>query len=501
MDIEIMAGDITRQKSGAIIVSIFEGKKGIDGDIATIDKALEGTVSRLVDRGEIKGKLDEVNVIHSLGRLAADRVVIMGLGKKEELTLDKIRGAIAGTCRQLSKQKVDDIATITHGAGVDNITSEDSAQVITEGALLGLYSFRRHKTKKDGHIEVKKLTIVCSKEDDVRLLEKGSDKGKILAEAANLARDMVNEPANYMTPGDMAEMAGKVAKDNKLGFTVLDEKEMQKLGMGALLGVAQGSCQPPKFIIIEYKGKNTDEVDLALIGKGVTFDSGGISIKPSSKMDEMKTDMAGGAAVIAAISAIARLKPEINVTAIVPAVENLPSGSAIRPGDILTAMGGKTVEIISTDAEGRLILADALGYARRLKVKHIVDVATLTGACVVALGTVCTGVFGNNQELVDKIIAAGKETGEPMWQMPMYDEYKEQNKSDIADIKNAARGGAGAITAAQFLAEFAGDAPWAHLDIAGTSFGDKERKYYIKGATGVPVRTLVSLAMAISAQK
>ena len=235
--------------------------------------------------------------------------------------------------------------------------------------------------------------------------------------------------------------------------------------------------------------------------KGITFDSGGISIKPSNKMEEMKTDMAGGAAVIAAIAAIAQLKLEINVMVIVPAVENLPGGSALKPGDILTAMTGKTIEIISTDAEGRLILADALGYANKLKVKRIVDVATLTGACQVALGSICTGVFGNNQQLVDKIVAAGAEAGEPMWQMPMYDEYKEQNKSDIADIKNAAKGGAGAITAAQFLAEFAGDTPWVHLDIAGTSFGDKERKYYTKGATGVPVRTLVNLVMAISGRK
>ncbi len=502
MEIGIIAGDITRQKSGAIIIGFFEGMKHLDGDIATIDKALKGVVTRLVDRGEVKGKLGEVNVIHSLGGLDADRVVIMGLGKQEEIALDKIRGAIGGTCRRLKKQRVDDIATVAHGVGVNGITLEDSAQAITEGALLGLYSFRKHITgKKDEQFKIKKLTVVGGSEADIPLLEKGSSRGVILAEAASLARDMVNEPANYMNPGDMAEKAAEVAKDCNLELAVLDKKEMQKLDMGALLGVTQGSCQPPKFIILHYKGKNSDEIDLAMVGKGVTFDSGGISIKPSGKMDEMKTDMAGGAAVIAAMAAIARLKAKINVTAIVPAVENLLGGSALKPGDILTAMNGKTIEIISTDAEGRLILADALGYANKLKVKRIVDVATLTGACHVALGSVCTGVFGNNQELVDKIIAAGDETGEHMWQMPMYDEYKEQNKSDIADIKNAAKGGAGAITAAQFLAEFAGETPWAHLDIASTSFGDKEHKYYIKGATGVPVRTLVSLVMALSGRK
>ncbi len=502
MEIGIIAGDITRQKSGAIIVGFFEGMKHLDDDIATIDKALKGVVTRLADRGEAKGKLGEVNIIHSLGGLDADRAVIMGLGKQEELTLDKIRGAIGDTCRRLKKQRVDNIATVAHGVGVNDITPQGSAQAITEGALLGLYSFRKHITREENkHVEIKKLTIIGGSEVDIPLLEKGSSRGVILAEAASLARDMVNEPANYMTPIDMTGKAAEVAKDCNLELAVLDKKEMQKLEMGALLGVTQGSCQPPKFIILHYKGKNSDEIDLAMIGKGITFDSGGISIKPSGKMDEMKTDMAGGAAVIAAMAAIARLKAKINVTAIVPAVENLPGGSALKPGDILTAMNGKTIEIISTDAEGRLILADALGYANKLKVKRIVDVATLTGACQVALGSVCTGVFGNNQELVDKIIAAGDETGEPMWQMPMYDEYKEQNKSDIADIKNAAKGGAGAITAAQFLAEFAGGTPWVHLDIAGTSFGDKEHKYHVKGATGVPVRTLVSLVMAISGRK
>jgi len=240
---------------------------------------------------------------------------------------------------------------------------------------------------------------------------------------------------------------------------------------------------------------------VALIGKGITFDSGGISIKPSEKMDEMKGDMAGGAAVMAAISAIAQLKPKINVMAVIPATENLPGDSALKPGDILTAMNGKTIEIISTDAEGRLILADALGYVKKLGAKSIVDVATLTGACRVALGDVCSGAFGNNQELVDKVIAAGAEAGELIWQMPMYEEYKEQNKSEVADIKNVGGRYGGAITAAQFLAEFAGDTPWVHLDIAGTSMREKERNYLVKGATGVPVRTLVNLVLSLAQER
>jgi len=262
--------------------------------------------------------------------------------------------------------------------------------------------------------------------------------------------------------------------------------------------VAQGSRQPPKFIVLHYRGSDSSDVNVALVGKGITFDSGGISIKPSEGLAEMKGDMAGGAAVMAAISAIAQLKPKTNVMAVIPATENLPDGSAMKPGDILTAMSGKTIEIISTDAEGRLILADALGYAKKLGAKSIIDVATLTGACRVALGDVCTGAFSNNQELVDKVIAAGAEAGELIWQMPMYEQYKEQNKSDVADIKNTGGRYGGPITAAQFLAEFVGDIPWVHLDIAGTSLSEKERTYLVKGATGVPVRTLVNLILSLS---
>jgi leucyl aminopeptidase len=309
---------------------------------------------------------------------------------------------------------------------------------------------------------------------------------------------MVNESANYMTPNRMAEMAAELAKTHRLEVSVLEQEQMQELGMGGLLGVAQGSQQPPKFIILRYRGGDSAEADVALLGKGITFDSGGLSIKPSEGMAEMKGDMAGGAAVMTAISAIAQLKPKINVVAIIPATENLLSGNALKPGDILTAMNGKTIEIISTDAEGRLILADALSYAKKLGVKFIVDVATLTGACRVALGDVYSGAFGNNQELMDKVIAAGAEAGELIWQMPMHEQYKEQIKSDVADIKNVGGKWGGAITAAHFLAEFVGDTPWVHLDIAGTSLNEKEQGYLVKGATGVPVRTLVNLVLSLA---
>lgn len=367
---------------------------------------------------------------------------------------------------------------------------------MTEGALLGLYTFRRHITQKENNIGEIKNFIIIGKEKGA--LEKTIEKGQILAEAANRARDMVNEPANFMTPAAMAEAARRFAATYGLKVEVLEREKMKELGMGGLLGVSQGSQQPPRFIILGYRGRPSDEIDLALVGKGITFDSGGIDIKPSEGMEEMKGDMAGGASVMATLAALAQLKPKINVTALVPATENLPSGTAMKPGDIITAMNGKTIEVLNTDAEGRLILADALSYAKKIGAKAIVDVATLTGACHVALGTVCSGTFTNDQALADKVIAAGKETGELMWQLPMYEEYKEQLKSDVADIKNIGNRYGGAITGAKFLEEFVDKTPWVHLDIAGTYYTDKEKGYTIKGATGIPVRTLINLVLAMA---
>ncbi len=501
MEIKTIAGDITKTKAGAIIVNLFEGMQHLDGDLATIDKALEGAISQLTSQGEIKGKLNEITIVHSLGKLPAARVVIAGLGKQLEVTRDKVRGVVAETCRLLRQKDIDSVATIAQGAGIAGISVEGAAQSVTEGALLGVYAFRKHITKEAEYGEIRELTIVIADEAKLPSLEQGCSRGKILAEATNLARDMVNEPANYMTPSQMAAIAQRLAETSGLELSVLEWEQMQELGMGALLGVARGSLEPPKFITLRYKGSDSGETDVALVGKGITFDSGGISIKPSEKMEEMKGDMAGGAAVMAAISAIAQLKPGINAVAIIPATENLPGGNALKPGDILTAMNGKTIEIISTDAEGRLILADALGYANKLGARHIVDVATLTGAMVIALGNIYSGVFGNNQELIDRVIAAGTAAGELIWPMPMHERYKEQIKSDVADIKNVGSRYGGAITAAQFLAEFAGDTPWVHLDIAGTSMSEKEQTYLVKGATGVPVRTLVNLVLSLASQQ
>jgi leucyl aminopeptidase len=496
LKIKMLTGDITRVEAGAVVLGLFEEARKPRGDLARADKALDGAVSRLIKNGQIKGKRGRMTAVSCLGKLPAEWVVVVGLGKKKELSKDALRGVTAEVGRLLSKKAVKKAAVGLLGATEVGIDAAGAVQAITEGALLGTYTFRKHKTKKEDNAGIEEILIVAA--DGMPVLKKAARQGEIIARATILARDMVNEPANFMTPGQMATTAARLAEDYDLDYELLEKDKMQELGMGALLGVSQGSCQPPKFIILRYKGSKGVGVDLALLGKGITFDSGGISLKPSEKMEEMKTDMAGGAAVLAAMSAIAQLKPAINVIAMVPATENLPGGCALKPGDVITAITGKTIEIISTDAEGRLILADALGYASGLGVKNIVDVATLTGAVRIALGSVCTGAFGNNQKLEDAVVAAGASGGERIWQMPMYEEYGEQNKSDVADMNVGGRL-AGAITAAKFLGEFVGDVPWVHLDIGGTSTADKDNGQLVKGATGVPVATLVNLALDMAA--
>ena len=498
MEVKVISGDIAKIKVGAAIVNLFEGVERPGGATGAVDQALGGAITKLIAEGEIKGKLNELTLIHTFGKLEPERIIVVGLGKREKFTLDSIRGLMADACKFLRRLGIKRVATIVHGAGIGGLDAERAAQAIAEGSILGLYTFRKHITKESEQGEIEELLIVEHDESKIQTLERGVRRGRILAEATNFARDMINEPANYMTPSEMAEMARNVAAKYGLEVSVLDQEEMRSLGMGALLGVAQGSKQPPKFIILSYRGGDPSMKTLGLVGKGLTFDSGGISIKPSESMDEMKGDMAGGATVIAVIKAIAELKLKLNVTGIIPATENLPGGAALKPGDILKAMNGKTIEVVNTDAEGRLILADALSYARKKGLSPLVDVATLTGACHVALGDICTGAFTNNQDLVSKVIKAAEEAGEKIWQLPMFEEYKEQNKSDVADIKNSGGRWGGAITAAQFLAEFSQDTPWAHLDIAGTSYTTKERAYLIKGATGVMVRTLVNFAAALA---
>lgn len=499
MEIRIVSGDITSQSVGAIVVNLFEGVTSPGGATGTVDRSLDGVISRLIADGEIKGKKGESTVVHTLGKIAPDRVLVVGLGKDSEFTADTIRSVTAESCRRLRKLGVKSVATIAHGAGIGGIDPRTSAQALVEGAILGLYRFDRHKASSNNRLDVDELTIVESDSAKVASMEGGVADGTVVAEAVNFCRDMVNEPANHMTPTRMAEMALDASKAGGLELDVLERKQMEEMGMGVLLGVAQGSVEPPKMIVLRYKGDPSNESDvLCLLGKGITFDSGGLNLKPTSGIGHMKRDMAGGASVIGAMQAIGKLKPKINVTGIVPATENMPSGSAQRPGDVVRAMNGKTIEIDNTDAEGRLVLADAAAYAVSLGVTRIVDMATLTGAIVTALGNICTGAFGNDQTFTGQVLEAGDRSGEKTWQLPMYEEYKEQYRSDVADIKNTGGRPAGATTGAMIIGEFVDNVPWVHLDIAGTSGTDKTRSYNPKGATGVPVRTLIALTQNLA---
>ncbi|MEW5944757.1 MAG: leucyl aminopeptidase [bacterium] len=501
MQIRVAVKELKEYEGDALIVNIFEKQKKPGGATAAADAALKGLVARKIERGEIKGKLGEVTVIPAGGRLRVENVLVAGLGDREKFDLDRVRQASAAAARRCGEIGSKRAGTVLHGAGAGGISPADSARAIAEGAILGAYAFDRYRTKKGGKKDEKRLRALDLLERDrgrAGSVREGARLGTALAGAAVFARDMVNEPPSEMTPAAMARIAVEAGKEAGVEVKVHGKKDMEKMGMGAILGVARGSAQQPAFIVMRYRGAPGSKDAAGLIGKGITFDSGGLSLKPAKAMEDMKSDMSGGAAVIAVMRALGTLKPRINVTGIVPAVENMPGGSAQKVGDVLKTMSGRTVEVVNTDAEGRLILADAIEYARREKLSPIVDVATLTGACVVALGDLCAGAFGNDDELVGSIIAAGAAAGEKIWRLPVFDEYKELNKSDVADIKNAGGKDAGAITAALFLGFFYNDAKWCHLDVAGPAFAKKDKGYIRKGATGVPVRTLLHWLLARS---
>ncbi|HXG36962.1 MAG TPA: leucyl aminopeptidase [Dehalococcoidia bacterium] len=501
MDIRVESGDITQSPARAIIVNLFQGVTQPGGATGAVDSAMDGAIGQLIAEGEIKGKEGELTLIHTLGKIPSPRVIVAGLGKAEEFSLAKVRNVTASALRFARKAGAETVASVVHGAGAGGLDPQQCAQAIAEGAIMGLYRFTRHKQTNDDEREVRELLIVEHNSQLLRVLQAGVDKGRILAQAANHARDMANEPANCFTPTDMAERARSLAMDAGISCEVLERADMERLGMGALLGVAAGSVQPPKFIILRYRGDPSSSQSVALIGKGITFDSGGISIKPAQGMEEMKGDMSGGASVIAATWALAKLQAPINVTTLVPATENMPSGSATKPGDVVKAMNGKTIEVINTDAEGRLILADAICYARQHNLSPLIDVATLTGAMSIALGPAATGFMATEDALAEKIIAAGDKAGERMWRFPLISEYREGLKSDVADIKNVGSRYGGAINAAEFIRFFVEDSPWVHLDMAPTDNADKDSGVWVRGATGIPVRTLINFTLALAEER
>ncbi len=497
MQISVESGDITKSAAPCIVVNLFDGVTAPAGATGAVDSALTGAISELIASGDIRGKWGEMTLLHTFGKIASPRVLVAGLGKSGEFTTDRVRDVSASISRYLRGKRITHAATVAHGAGIGGLEPAACAQAIAEGAVLGLYRFGRHKKIDEDASDLVQLDIVEHDAAKAGPMRDAATRGAIVAEATNFARDLANEPANVLTPTEFAARAQAMAAEYGLGFQLYEREWAAEQGMGAFLSVAAGSAQPPKFMVLTYTG-GIEGKPLGLIGKGITFDTGGISIKPAAGMEEMKGDMSGGGAVVAAMMAIARLKLKINVTAIVPATENMPGGNATKPGDVARAMNGKTIEIINTDAEGRLILADALSYALKLDLSPLIDVATLTGAMSIALGNVAFGVFANDDALAQRIVAAGTAAGEKSWQMPMFPEYKELIKSNIADMKNSGARGAGSIAAAFFLKEFVDDRPWAHLDIAGVDFVEKEKGVFVKGSSGVPVRTLVNLALGLA---
>ena len=481
-----------------LIVNLFEGVKSPGGGTGAVDKALNGEIKKIIKEEDFKGKIGSPLVIRTNGEISAKKVIVVGLGEKGKFDLDSIRKASAAAIRTSKKEKAKTVCTILHGAGEGKIDPKDAAQAITEVSQLALYEFDKYKSreikdKKESKKEIQTLIICEIDRSKLKDIEAGIKRGNIIAKAQKLARDLVTEPAIAATPTRLANVSRQVAKENKLKIKVLDEKACRKLGMGAFLSVAQGSEEPPKFIEIKYVPKKKPKKHIAIVGKGVTFDSGGLSLKPAQSMETMKDDMSGAAAVISTMSTMRELQPNVAITMIVAATENMPSGKAYRPGDVVRAMNGKTIEILNTDAEGRVTLADAMSYVVKQKPDEIIDLATLTGACVVALGDTANGIMTNNQKFADKIIKAGNEAGERMWQLPLYDEDREKIKSDIADMINTgSKGKSGAQNGAVFIEKFVNNIPWVHIDIAGPSWIDKENEYGPKGPTGVGVRTLIN---------
>ncbi len=500
MDIRITTQALREVACDTLIVVGATRKAGETGltlspAATSVDELLNGLLTERNTEGEFKGSSGELLTLYPMGKLAAKRVIVVGLGKQETISAQSLQRASASAIRHAQKTGAHQIAlALWHDA---RITHAQATQALVEGALLGQYTFRKYQTAQQGK-DIAQLLVLTESIDKAKV-EQAIHKGQILAEATNLARDLINEPPNVLTPSELARRAAAMAQQSGLECEIFAKEKIAELQMGGLLGVTRGSEEPPKFIILRYRGapQSTDK-GMALVGKGITFDSGGISIKPAAGMDEMKGDMGGAAAVIGAMQAIAGLKPALNVTALIPTCENMPSGTAYRPGDILRIMNGKTIEIVNTDAEGRLILADALSYASKEGLSPIIDLATLTGGIVVALGYTMTGLFSNDALLTDEILAAGRLAGEKYWPMPLDEEYGEQIKSDIADIKQTGGRYASSITAAKILENFVGDAKWVHLDIAGTSYNESKKAYQEKGATGVGVRTLAELALRLA---
>ncbi len=492
MEFQIKKGAALKQKSHCLVLGVVEGKFKNEL-LQQLDLAVAGAFSRATRSKEFSGRKGETLLLHGGKGLSAERVLLYGLGKERSLTLCALRQAASSITKQLAEKQLGSFLLALAQVPIKKSRLSERIQAIAEGVLLADYRYNRYQGKeKPGQpVALDKVGVLIEAEESQAEATTAIGTAEAICAGVCFARDLVNAPGNLKSPEYLAMQAVAMAEQVGIDARLLNKKELERQGFGALLGVAQGSPRDPYLIVLEYHGGTADAKPVALVGKGVVFDAGGISLKPAEKMDEMKMDMGGGAAVLGTIFAAAQLKLPINLVAVVPAVENMPSGSAIRPGDILTSLSGKTIEVLNTDAEGRLILADALTYVDRYQPRVVIDVATLTGACLIALGNHASAVLGNHDGLIRQLIKAGERSGERLWQLPLWEEYAAQITSDFADVKNIGGRLGGTITAAAFLQKFADDYTWAHLDIAGTAWAGSGRAGQPKGGTGFGVRILI----------
>lgn len=493
MKLTIQAGNPLEWSTPALVMGCGTEPAG-DPLFDAVNAALGGLPARMYETKEFIGKPGTTKVIHTLGALPAQQVVLAGVGDTREITPERIRRAAGAAAQALVAAKISSAASVLHDAAPVAGLLEASL----EGFSLGAYRYDCYKTKDLQPVVIEEMTALVPNTDSIGQATASAEWVHVVCDAARMARDLISAPGNVATPFHLAEKALEIGGQYGIHCTILHKEELEQLGMGALLAVGQGSQYPPRMVVMEYQGAETTGNPTALVGKGITFDTGGISLKPGANMDLMKQDMAGGAAVLGAMQAAAALKLPINLVALIPLAENMPDGRACKPGDVVTTLSGQTVEINNTDAEGRLVLCDALHYVQRFEPAAIIDLATLTGACVVSLGHNATGVMGTDPKLIAALAKAGDATGERLWELPLWDEYGELMKSDIADLKNSGGPHAGTISAGWFLKQFVGTYKWVHLDIAGTAWEDKGRHYLPKGATGVGVRLLVEYLRTIT---
>jgi len=492
MDVRVISQPLVEVEADALVVGLSADARGLPPRLAALDKRAGGQLKAVLDAERFQAKTGQATHVHTAGRLHVGRVVVVGLGDGKD-GVEHVRRAASAGVRRARDLGARSVAVDLLG---DRLPPAQRAHAVVEGGILGTYSFDRYKREPADKV-VSRLTVVVPDARTARDAAEGARRGEVFARATWFARDLVNAPANDVHPTYLARVAQDVAREARLRCKVFDRADCQKMGMGAFLGVAAGSQQPPRFIHLAYVPPGRPRRRVAIVGKGITFDAGGLDLKTAEGMLRMKDDMSGAAAVLGVMRALPRLRPPVEVHGLVAATENMPSGTALRPGDVLRAMNGTTIEVGNTDAEGRLTIADALCYANtRIKPDEIIDVATLTGACVVALGPLCSGLFASDQGLADRLLAAAEQAGERVWQLPLIDEYRENLKSEVADLNNVGPRGGGAITAALFIREFAGATPWAHLDIAGPAFTEKDLPLAPKGGTGVAVRTLLAYLSA-----